>query len=177
MANATTRKLIVCVTIARFENAMKNPSARLVHVLIGKAIVETLVVGALAVFTFVNVFPPYFHGWGEVTDNAISGWAVNNASPWERVELQLFIDGQFVSAGIANQSRPDVSAAGWAKDPWHGYTFRLKSLSIGDHTARIYALHDSGAGARKSLQLLGDPIPIVVNENGMFPLRFMVQKS
>ena len=156
--------------------AMKNPSARLVHVLIGKSIVETLVVGALAVFTFITILPPYFHGWGEVTDNGISGWAVNNASPWERVEVQLFIDGQFVSAGIANQSRPDVAAAGWAKDPWHGYTFPLRSLPIGDHTARVYAVHDSGAGARKSLQLLGDPIPIVVNANGIFPLRFMAQK-
>jgi hypothetical protein len=148
----------------------------LVHVLIGKSILETLLVAGLAVFSFISILPPYFHGWGEVTETGISGWAVNNASPWERVEVQLFVDGQFVSAGIANQSRPDVSAAGWAKDPWHGYTFPLKSLSIGDHTARVYAVHDSGAGARKSLQLLGDPIPIVVNENGIFPLRFMVQK-
>lgn len=155
---------------------MKTPSTRLVHVLIAKSIAETLLVGALAVFTFVTVLPPYFHGWGEVTESGIAGWAVNNASPWERVEVQLFIDGQFVSAGIANQSRPDVAAAGWAKDPWHGYTFPLKSLSIGDHTARVYAVHDSGAGARKTLQLLGDPIPIVVNKNGIFPLRFMVRK-
>lgn len=155
---------------------MKNPSGRLAHVLIGKSIAETLIVGALAVITFITVLPPYFHGWGEATNTGISGWAVNNASPWERVEVQLFVDGQFVSAGIANQSRPDVSAAGWAKDPWHGYTFSLKSLPIGGHTARVYAVHDSGSGARKSLQLLGDPIPLVVNENGIFPLRFMLQQ-
>lgn len=158
---------------------MKTPSTKLVHVLIGKSIAETLLVGALAVVVFITVLPPSFHGWGEVTDAGISGWAVNNASPWERVEVQLFVDGKFVSAGVANQSRPDVSAAGWANDPWHGYTFPLKplSLSIGDnHTARVYAVHDSGAGARKTLQLLGDPIPIVVNENGIFPLRFMVRK-
>lgn len=157
---------------------MKNPSARLVHVLIGKSILETLIVGALAVIAFITVLPPSFHGWGEVTKTGISGWAVNNASPWERVEVQLFVDGKFVNTAIANQSRPDVAAAGWAKDPWHGYTFPLKSLSIGDHTARVYAVHDSRSGATKSLQLLGDPIPIVVSENGIsyHPLWFLSQK-
>jgi hypothetical protein len=145
---------------------MKNPSARLVHVLIGKSIVETLVVGALAVFTFVTLLPPYFHGWGEVTETGISGWAVNNASPWERIEVQLFVDGKFVSDGIADRSRPDVSAAGWAKDPWHGYFFVVTSMPFGVHEARVYALHDSGGGVRKSLQLLGKPIWFSVDENG-----------
>ncbi len=145
---------------------MKIPSTRLVHLLIGKSIVETLVVGALAVFTFITVLPPFFHGWGEVTETGISGWAVNNASPWERVEVQLFVDGKFVADGIADKHRPDVSAAGWAKDPWHGYTFRLTSLSPRYHEARVYALHDSGTRARKSLQLVGEPIHIFVDEDG-----------
>src|SRR5882762_9463424 len=130
--------------MAHFKNVMKNPSSRLVHVLIGKSILEVLVVGALAVVTFVTVLPPFFHGWSEVTETGISGWAVNNASPWERVEVQLFVDGRFFAEGIANQYRPDVSAAGWAKDPWHGYCFVLTSLAVGEfkglHEARVYAL-------------------------------------
>jgi hypothetical protein len=145
---------------------MKNQSARLVHILIGKSIVETLVVGALAVFTFITVLPPFFHGWSEVTKTGISGWAVNNASPWERVEVQLFVDGKFVGDGIADQARPDVSAAGWAKDAWHGYTFAFTSVPRGVHEARIYALHDSGAGMRKSLQLLGKPVLFSVDASG-----------
>ena len=150
---------------------MKTPSTRLVHLLIGKSIIETLVVGALAVFTFITVLPPYFHGWCEVTETGISGWAVNNASPWERVEVQLFVDGKFVSDGIADQSRPDVAAAGWAKDPWHGYTFAIPPSPIEGyefrfHEARIYAVHDSGAGARKSLQLLGEPILFTTDRRG-----------
>jgi len=145
---------------------MKNPSTRLAHVLIGKSIIETLFVGGLAVFTFMTILPPYFHGWGEVTNTGISGWVVNNASPWERVEVQLFVDGKFAGDGIADQSRPDVSAAGWAKDPWHGYSFRLTSLRLRYHEARVYALHDSGGGARKSLQLVGDPIPFFVDDQG-----------
>lgn len=153
---------------------MKTPSTRLVHLLIGKSIVETLLVGALAVFTFIIVLPPYFHGWGEVTETGIAGWVVNNASPWERVEVQLFVDGRFVGQRIANQSRPDVSAAGWGKDAWHGYTFVITSVPAGMHEARIYALHDSGGGIRKSLQLLGKPIPFWVDRDGKLaaPLRY-----
>lgn len=145
---------------------MKTPHPTLVHVLIGKSILETLLVGALAVFTFIAVFPPYFHGWGEVTNDGISGWAVNNAAPWERVEVQLFIDGKFVATAVANEPRPDVFAAGWSKDQWHGYRFPVTSYFPGSHEGRVYALHDSGNGARKSLQLLGDPIPFVVDDRG-----------
>ncbi len=155
---------------------MKTPSSRLVHLLIGKSIVETLLVGVLAVFTFVTVLPPTFHGWSELSEIGISGWAVNNASPWERVEVQLFIDGKFVADGIADQSRPDVAAAGWAKDRWHGYAFVVTSLPAGDHTAQIYALHDSGDGNRKSLQLLGDTLQFTVAKNGkLFPYDVIVR--
>lgn len=152
--------------MTRLKSAMKTPSTRLVHILIGKSIAETLVVGALAVFTFITVLPPYFHGWGEVTETGISGWVVDNASPWERVEVQLFVDGKFVANGIADKYRPDVSAAGWAKDAWHGYTFNLASPGPRYHEARVYALHDSGTGIRKSLQLVGDPIFFFADEDG-----------
>jgi hypothetical protein len=145
---------------------MKTPSPKLIHVLIAKSIAETLLVGALAVLTFITVFPPYFHGWSEVTETEISGWVVNNAAPWDRVEVQLFVDGSFVGTTRANESRPDVFAAGWSKDQWHGYTFRVTLLPSRFHEARVYALHESGGGARKSLQLVGDPIRFSVDEQG-----------
>ncbi len=85
---------------------MKKPSASLVHVLIGKSVVETLLVGALAVFTYLTVLPPYFHGWGEITKTGVAGWAVNNAEPWDRVEVQLYIDGRFSPrAWLTNRGR------------------------------------------------------------------------
>ena len=145
---------------------MKNPSPYLVHILIGKSILETLLVGTLAVLAFINLLPPYFHGWGEVTQTGMSGWAVNNAAPWDRVEVQLFVDGVFVATTSAGESRPDVVAAGWAKDGWNGYTFRLQPMKEGSHVARVYALHDSGGGKRKSLQLVGDPIWFYVSTDG-----------
>lgn len=137
---------------------MKNPRSQLIQLLIGKSILETLLVATIAVVVFLNVFPPGFKGWGEavVETRSIAGWAVNAAEPWERVEVQLFIDGKFYGSQVAQLSRPDVSAAGWAKDEWHGYNFIVPDLSPGDHEARVYALHRSGD--RFTLQLLGDPI-------------------
>lgn len=137
---------------------MRNPRAQLINLLIGKSIIETLLAATIAVVVFLNVFPPGFKGWGEAVGEtrSIAGWAVNNSQPWERVEVQLFIDGKLHGAQVAQLSRPDVFAAGWAKDEWHGYNFAVPDLAPGEHEARVYALHRSGA--RFTLQLLGDPI-------------------
>ena len=141
-------------------------SNKLVHVLIGKSIAETLLVGTLAVIAFLSVLPPFFQGWSELTDYGIAGWAVDYRSPYERVEVQLFIDGKFFDTAVANRSRPDLSSAGWAMDEWHGYIFVIKSLQEGPHEARVYALRNSGNEARKSLQLMGTPIKFSVSSDG-----------
>lgn len=147
---------------------MKTSSWKLVNILIGKAIIETLLVGALAVGFYIAAFPPTFHGWGEVQiqSRSIAGWAVNNASPLQRVEVQLFVDDKFVAAGIADRSRPDVRDAGWSQDEWHGYTFELHDFAPGIHFAKVYAVHKSGGGNRYTLQLLGDPIMFSVANGG-----------
>jgi hypothetical protein len=141
---------------------MKPTRPQLINLLIGKSILETFFVGTLTVVVWTNAFPPTFHGWGEaINSQAIAGWAVNNASPWERVEVQLFIDGKLYASQVAQLSRPDVRAAGWAKDEWHGYNFVLTDLAPGNHEARVYALHRSDN--RMTLQLLGDPIRFAVD--------------
>ena len=141
---------------------------QLVNLLIGKSIAETILVGVIAVVAYLNAFPPTFHGWGEavVESRSIAGWAVNDVSQGERVEVQLFVDGKLVATQTASLSRPDVVAAGWSSDEWHGYNFVLPSLNEGTHEARVYALRESGDAARYTLQLLGDPIKFVVNADG-----------
>jgi len=131
---------------------------KLANLLIAKSILETIFVGTLAVVTWVKLFPPRFHGWGEAVtaSRSIAGWAVDDSDPWRRVEVQLFVDGKFMGTQLAQSSRPDVVAAGWAKDEWHGYQFVVTGLSEGMHEARVYALHRSGE--RYTLQLLGNPI-------------------
>ena len=141
---------------------------RLVQLLIAKSILDVVLVSTIAVGAYVKAFPPTFHGWGEavVAERKISGWVVSSADPWRRVEVQLFIDGHLVGAQVAHLSRPDVAAAGWAKDEWHGYSFVTPALTPGAHEARVYALQQSGNGARYTLQLLGDPIRFQVNADG-----------
>ena len=146
---------------------------QLVNLLIGKSIAETILVAAIAVGVYLNAFPPTFHGWGEAVaeTRSIAGWAVNDASPWERIEVQLFIDGKLSGTQTASLSRRDVVAAGWARDEWHGYNFALPSRAAGNYEARVYALHESGGAARYTLQLLGDPIRFVVNPDGSWRTR------
>jgi hypothetical protein len=141
---------------------------RLVNLLIAKSILETILVGAIAVVVYLNAFPPTFHGWGEAVagSKSISGWVVNDADPWGRVEVQLFVDGKLTGTQVAHLSRPDVVAAGWSKDEWHGYSFVVDGLVPGTHEARVYAVHASNNGARYTLQMLGDPIRFDVNGDG-----------
>lgn len=146
---------------------MNMNRTKLVNVLIGKSILETLLVAAIAVGFYMTAFPPYFHGWGEATSHGIAGWAVNDSAPWDRVPVQLFVDGKFIGTQSAHLSRPDVSSAGWAKDEWHGYNFTLPQLTAGDHEARVYAVHESGGKSRRTLQQLGDPIVFRVDQNGV----------
>ena len=140
-----------------------KPTSQLVNLLIAKSILETVLVGAFAVVVYTKLFPPTFHGWGEavVESRSISGWAVDNADPWRRIEVQLFIDGKLAGTQVAQVSRPDVVAAGWAKDEWHGYSFVVSGLSVGMHEARVYALHKQGD--RFTLRMLGDPIRFEVD--------------
>ena len=145
---------------------MDKDRLNLFRLLLGKSILETVFVALLAVGFFFTAFPPYFHGFGEATPDTISGWAVNNRAPWDRVQVQLFIDDQFVASAAANLSRPDVQRAGWARDEWHGFSFPVSKLSVGEHEASVYAVHESGGGMRRTLQLLGYPIRFSVDESG-----------
>ena len=147
---------------------MQRPSSQLVNLLIAKSVLETILVGAIALGVYVNAFPPTFKGWGEAVpaSQSIAGWVVSDSDPWRRVEVQLFIDGKLVGTQVAHLSRPDVLAAGWSRDEWHGYSFQVAGLNPGVHEARVFALHSSGNGERYSLQMLGDPIRFEVKEDG-----------
>ena len=139
-----------------------KPLGRLARFLLAKAIIEALLVGALAVWFYVSAFPPFFRGAVDVTDrNGVAGWAVNSANPQERVEVQLYIDGRFVAHTIADQPRPDVRAAGRATDENCGFRFAGPfALDSGPHEARVYVVHASNNETRRTLQLLGNPLSL-----------------
>jgi len=132
--------------------------ARLVHLLISKSIVEALLIAAVAVAFFFATTNPYLRGVLDAADKgAVTGWVVDESRPHTRVEVQLFVDDHFAAAAIADQFRPDVHEAKRADDDWHGFVFNTPRLSAGNHEARVYAVHSSGSGTRRTLQLIGKP--------------------
>jgi hypothetical protein len=128
----------------------------------------TLAAGAASVVLYTWLFPPHFRGWGEVVTErrTVAGWVVNARDARARVEVQLYIDGRFAAAGVAELPRPDVVGAGWARDERCGYAFQIPPLAPGEHEARIYAAHAAAGGAYRTLLLTGTPLRFHVDEAG-----------
>jgi hypothetical protein len=140
-----------------------SPS-KLVHLLIGKSVLEALLITGVSVAFYFATTNPFIRGWLDQGDNhTVSGWVVDESNPAARVEVQLFIDGKFVADQLAAESRPDVRAANRASDDWHGFIFTTPPLQNGEHEACVYAVHASGGGARRTLQLIGKPRRFQIN--------------
>jgi len=131
---------------------------RLATLLLAKLTLDLLFVAALAVYTHAVAFHPFFSGSLDSADSSsVRGWVVDRARPGAAVEVQLYVDGRFVSDSLADQPRPDVSAKGFAPDERHGFVFALDPPLSGEHEARVYAVHASRGGARHTLQQIGSP--------------------
>ncbi len=136
---------------------------RLVQFLLGKSVVEALLVTVLGVSFYLVVSNPHLRGWLDQADShAIAGWVVDEKSAGTRVEVQLFIDDRFIESGFANAFRPDVHASQRAGDDWHGFVFKTPPLAPGTHEARVYAIHRGASAERRTLQIVGKPIKFQV---------------
>jgi hypothetical protein len=128
----------------------------LIRVLAVKSIIELCFVGALSIAFYMDAFKPSFRGALDTADEkSIEGWALDRADESQPVEVQLFLNGRFAGAQYARSSRPDIVQAGLARDGMHGFLFIPMDLDRGRYEARVYALHTSGKGARKTLQQIG----------------------
>ncbi len=135
-----------------------RPRSKLIHLLISKSIAEALLVAAIAIGFYFATSNPDLRGVLDVANaETVNGWAVDEARPWTRVEVQLFIDNEFVADKNAAEFRPDVHSAKRAEDDWHGFIFETPPLPAGEHEARVYALLPNAAGTRRTLQLIGKP--------------------
>lgn len=136
-----------------------NARRRLTHLLFFKSILELLFVSALAAGFHFVAFNPSLRGSLDRADaREVAGWALDEAQPAARVEVQLYLDGSFAASRRADRPRPDVQEAGRAEDARHGFVFETPALAAGEHEARVYAVHASGDGARRTLTLIGSPL-------------------
>lgn len=143
---------------------------RLTYYLIVKSIIDVLLVATLALGFYLTAFHPYFRGWvDDANSRWIRGWVINRATPAGDVEAQLYIDGRFIESQSANQPRPDIVATQLAENEKHGFFFATPALEEGEHEARVYAVHESGEGARRTLQLVGKPFRFITEANPAEP--------
>ena len=142
----------------------------LLQLLIGKSVAEALLVTVLGIAFYLVVTNPNLRGWLDQADSqTVAGWVVDERAAGSRVEVQLFIDDKFIEHRIAAEFRPDVHQANRATDDWHGFVFKTPPLAPGQHEARVFAVHRSGAGDRLTLQVVGKPIRFRVDATAEEP--------
>lgn len=145
-----------------FENAPPPPPAarrRLAGLLIGKAFLELLLLAVLVVGFGYSAFPTYVDGGLDRADvRGVSGWAIDRARPGETVEVQLYLDGQFVASAVADRPLTGVFALGGAEVDGHGFVFEFDTPRAGGQEARVYVVRASGGGARRTLGLVAGPV-------------------
>lgn len=132
---------------------------KLTNFLIAKTVIEIIFVIILAAYFSYADFSPGFRGWLDIADEReISGWVVNGRATSSPVEVQLYIDNRFVANNFADRPRPDLVRAGRAESEHHGFAFETPPLNAGEHEARVFAVHASRGGVRRTLQLIGAPL-------------------
>ena len=134
--------------------------ARLSKLLAAKSLAETLFVVALAVLFSYSHFSPGFRGSLDVADEQrVAGWVVNESEPDVQIEVELYIDDHFVARQRADESRPDVLAAGRARSAEHGFAFETPPLPprVDEYEARVFAVYAGADRERRALQQVGDP--------------------
>jgi hypothetical protein len=129
------------------------------RLLIGKSICEGLLVTTVAAGLFLVTTNSGLHGRVDRADpQTISGWAVDDSNPDRRVEVQLFIDDNFIEQRTANELQSDIRQASNAPDHSHGFVFKMPQLAAGEHEARVYILHRGRSASRRTLQIIGNPV-------------------
>ena len=137
----------------------KRDRQRLYAVLVKGALDLLLLTGIVGYAAWSN-FPPSIRGAIDLAGpERIAGWALDARHPDAVVTVQLFIDGRFSAAGIANTPRPDLVTAGVAPDPNHGFSFTLENgpdrapHATSRRQIEVFVLHEGLNGNRTLIPL------------------------
>ncbi|HEX4947039.1 MAG TPA: hypothetical protein VFZ34_10260 [Blastocatellia bacterium] len=138
------------------QQAESTIATQLLKAILVKAGLEfCIILVAISLAAYSHLNPP-IRGAIDVADaTRVAGWAFDPREPQARLEVQLFIDGQWVASRRADERREDLVTAGAATDAMHGFSFSVPELRLttGKHRVEIYALR-AGGGKNKSLLIL-----------------------
>ena len=95
-----------------------------------------------------------------VNSNTIYGWAYDSSGPNNQLNVQIYINGVYKTTVLANQYRPDVSAAGLGNG-YNGYNYSMNwsGYAPGAYLVTAYAVGVDG----NKYQLINTKSYIVVN--------------
>lgn len=127
---------------------------RLVKLIAAKLALDLLFVCGLALYTHAVTFGRGFDGALEHVDGrGASGWVVDLERPGVPVEVQLFLDGEFVASATATESRLDDAPSNTSGSVRRSFVFEFQRA--GEYEARVYAVREGRGGARRTLQQIG----------------------
>jgi hypothetical protein len=138
------------------QSAPASVTTKLLKAILAKAGVEFLIILiAISLAAYSHLNPP-IRGAIDIADaTRIAGWAYDPREPNTSLEVQLFINGQWVKSQRADERRDDLITAGAASNAQHGFTFSVPELYLatGKHRVEVYALR-TGGGRNKALLIL-----------------------
>ena len=121
--------------------------SRLARLVAAKLVLDLVFVCGLAAYTHAVTYRSGFDGALEQIDGSgARGWVVDLASPDADVEVQLFLNGEFVASTSAREA---------AADGRRSFAFEFRRT--GEYEARVYAVSAGRGGERRTLQQLGGP--------------------
>ena len=121
-------------------------ATRLLRAVLAKSFVEILLVCLVATLAAFSNFSPMLRGTIDAANQSrIAGWVYDPNSRAETVEVQLFIDGKFITSQMAGLKRDDLMRAGVAGEGAHGFNFSIGALNLspGSHLAQVFAVRDA----------------------------------
>lgn len=142
-------------------NAEPTVATKLLRAVIAKTFLEILFICVIATLAAFKNYSPLLRGAIDVADQTrVSGWAHDPQLPDQPLEVQLFIDDQFIATQTASQRRDDLVRAGAAKLPNHGFRFDMTAVGLagGRHAAQVYAVRPAAGTNKILLPLAKQPV-------------------
>lgn len=137
-----------------------SAATKLLRAILAKSFAEVILVCVVVSLAAFTTFSPQLRGAIDVADqNQIAGWVNDPRLPELSLEVQLFVDGQFVASQMANFPREDLVAAKVTETAQHGFRFELQPLNlpVGNRSAQVFAVRAAAGKSKILLPVTAEP--------------------